>query len=216
MINMLLYISLFIILFSYFSYFILIIIGRAKTVGKIIGFNIIKDLISNYESINIIESRGYFTFYNIKRRVIKLSTKCYYGNDLSSISISLIEAGISVVDDNHNKYIDLFRNLFSNLKILYIFPILSLLINNLSFSINDAKVSIVMMFLFIFISYVVVDVKNTAYLWIIENFNKIKNINKDNSLKIFKFINILLWLDKFIFFGEFLIICRLILILFNF
>ena len=216
MINMLLYISSFIILFSYFSYFILIIIGRAKTVGKIIGFNIIKDLISNYESINIIESRGYFTFYNIKRRVIKLSTKCYYGNDLSSISISLIEAGISVVDDNHNKYIDLFRNLFSNLKILYIFPILSLLINNLSFSINDAKVSIVMMFLFIFISYVVVDVKNTAYLWIIENFNKIKNINKDNSLKIFKFINILLLLDKFIFFGEFLIICRLILILFNF
>ena len=216
MINMLLYISSFIILFSYFSYFILIIIGRAKTVGKIIGFNIIKDLISNYESINIIESRGYFTFYNIKRRVIKLSTKCYYGNDLSSISISLIESGISVVDDNHNKYIDLFRNLFSNLKILYIFPILSLLINNLSFSINDAKVSIVMMFLFIFISYVVVDVKNTAYLWIIENFNKIKNINKDNSLKIFKFINILLLLDKFIFFGEFLIICRLILILFNF
>ena len=213
---MLLYISSFIILFSYFAYIILIIIGRAKTVGKINGFNIIKDLISNYECINIIESKGYFTFYNIKRRVIKLSTKCYYGNDLSSISISLIEAGISVVDDNHNKYIDIFRNLFSNLKILYIFPILALLINNLSFSINDAKVSIVLMFLFIFISYIVVDVKNTAHVWIIENFNKIKNINKDNSLKIFKFLNIVIWLDKFIFFGEFLIICRLILILFNF
>lgn len=216
MLDMLLYISSFMILFSYFAYIILIIIGRAKIVGKINSFNIIKDLISNYESINIIEIKGYFTIYNIKRRVIKLSTKCYYGDDLSSISISLIEAGISIVDDNHNKYLDIFRNVFSNLKILYIFPILSLLINNLSFSINDAKVSIVLMFLFILIGYIVIDIKNTAYVWIVENLSKIKDISKVNSLKIFNFINIVIWLDKFIFLGEFLIICRLILILFNF
>lgn len=216
MLDMLLYISSFMILFSYFAYIILIIIGRSKIVGKINSFNIIKDLISNYESINIIESKGYFTIYNIKRRVIKLSTKCYYGDDLSSISISLIEAGISIVDDNHNKYLDILRNVFSNLKILYIFPILSLLINNLSFSINDAKVSIVLMFLFILIGYIVIDIKNTAYVWIVENLSKIKDISKVNSLKIFNFINIVIWLDKFIFLGEFLIICRLILILFNF
>ena len=39
------------------------------------------------------------------------------------------------------------------------------------------------------------------------------SINKDNSLRIMEFINKILWLDKFIFFGELLIIIRFIGIL---
>lgn len=216
MVNILLYVSSGLILCSYFVYFIMIIIGRIKIVSKSGAFDVTKDVISKYGSINVIERKGYITVYNIKRKVIKLATKCYYGNDLSSVSISLIEAGISIVDDEHNKYIDIFRNIFSNLKILYVFPIVALLINNLSFSISDAQVSIVFMALFIFISYIIIDIKSMAYVWIVDNLKKIKDISRNNYLKIVNFINTVIWLDKSIFWGEFLIIVRLILILLKF
>lgn len=216
MVNILLYVSSGLILCSYFVYFIMIIIGKIKIVSKSGAFDVTKDVISKYGSINVIERKGYITVYNIKRKVIKLATKCYYGNDLTSVSISLIEAGISVVDDEHNKYIDIFRNIFSNLKILYVFPIVALLINNLSFSISDAQVSIVFMVLFIFISYIIIDIKRMAYVWIVDNLKKIKDISRNNYLKIVNFINTVIWLDKAIFLGEFLIIVRLILILLKF
>lgn len=213
MLNILLYVSSGLIILSFIGYFIMIMIGRNKVVTKGDGFDVTKDIISEYNSINVIESRSYFTIYNIKREVIKLATKCYYGNDLSSISLSLIEAGISVVDNNKNKYIDILRNIFSNLKILYIFPIIAIFINNSSFNISDAKVSMVFIALFSVISYIVIDIKSQACIWINNNLKRIKDISKDNCLKINNFINRMIWLDKFIFFGELIMIIRFVAIL---
>lgn len=213
MINILLYVSMGFILLSFLGYFLLIMIGRNKSVSKNDGFDITKDIISEYNSINVIESSGYFTIYNIKRRVIKLATKSYYGKDLSSVSLSMMEAGISVVDNNKNKYIDIFRNIFSNLKILYIFPLISLFISNSSFNINDARASIIFIILFAFISYILMDIKEQACYWIVDNLKKIKDITKDNRIKIVNFINKLIICDKFIFFGEFIMIIRLVLIM---
>ena len=154
----LLYISSGLIIFSFISYFIMILIGRGRVVSKVDGFDVTKDIISEYNSINVIESKSYFTVYNINRKVIKLDTKCYYGKDLSSICLSLIEAGISVVDNKGNKYIDIFRKIFSNLKILYIFPIIAVFINNSSFNISDAKVSMIFILLFSVITYILIDI----------------------------------------------------------
>lgn len=213
MVNMLLYISTGFILISFIGYFIMVMIGRGIVVSKSNGFDVTKDIISEYNSINVIESKSYFTIYNIKRKVIKLASKCYYGNDLSSISLSLMEAGVSVVDNNKNKYIDIFRNIFSNLKILYVFPVLALLISNSSFNVNDAKVSLIFIIIFSFITYIVVDIKSQVYIWICDNLKKIKDINKDNCLRVINFINRIILLDKFIFFGELLMIIRFIVIL---
>ena len=138
-----LYTSIGLVLGGYILYFLLIFIGRMKNLGEYTGFDITKDIISEYDSINVIENRGYFTIYNIKRKVIKIATNCYYGKDLSSLSISLIEAGLSVVDNRENKYINVFRGIFSNLKILYIFPLIGLFISNSSFNMSDAKVGVV-------------------------------------------------------------------------
>jgi len=209
----LLYISSGLIIFSFISYFIMILIGRGSVVSKVDGFDVTKDIISEYNSINVIESKNYFTVYNIKRKVIKLDTKCYYGKDLSSICLSLIEAGISVVDNNKNNYIDIFRKIFSNLKILYIFPIIAVFINNSSFNISDAKVSMIFILLFSVITYILIDIKSQASMWISDNIKKIKGIDKDNSLKIISFINRLILLDKFIFFGELIMIIRFVVIL---
>ena len=50
-------------------------------------------------------------------------------------------------------------------------------------------------------------------MWISDNIKKIKGISKDNSLKIISFINRLILLDKFIFFGELIMIIRFVVIL---
>lgn len=215
MIEFLIYISSGMILFSYLGYFLMILIGRSKIISKSNGFDITKDIISEYNSINIIENSGYFTIYNIKRKVIKLASKCYYGKDISSISLSLNEAGISVVDNNDNTYIKIFRNIFNNLKLLYIFPIISIVVSHSSFSINDAKVSIIIILLFAFIQYVLIDIKNNACYWVSNNIKKIKDISKDGRDKIIKFMNGLLMLDKIIYFGELIMVIRLVLILFE-
>ena len=215
MIEMLLYISMGFVIFGFLLYFILILIGRVKNVSKCDGFDVTKDIISEYNMINVIESKSYFTVYNIKRKVIKLSSDCYYGKDLSSISLSLMEAGVSIVDNNKNKYIDIFRILFSNIKMLYVFPIVSLFISNSSFNINDAKVSILFLLLFAFISYVMLDIRGQAGYFVSENLNKIKDISKDNRDKIINFMNKLLFCDKIIYFGELIMIIRLVLIMFE-
>lgn len=213
--NILLYISSGFIVCAFIGYLFLIMMCRNKIVTKSNGFDITKDIISEYNSINVIESKSYFTTYNIKRGVIKLATKCYYGSDLSSVSLSLMEAGTSVIDNHKNKYIDLFRKIFSNLKILYIFPLIAILINNASYNVSDAKVSIILLGLFSVITYVIIDIKGQASEWIRNNIKRIKEVSRDNSLKIVNFINILVWLDKFIFFGELIMIIRFTLMMFG-
>lgn len=213
MINILLYISTGMIVCAYIGYILMIMIGRNKIVSKSDGFDVTKDIISQYNSINVIESSGYFTIYNIKRKVIKLATKCYYGKDVSSISLSLMEAGISVVDKNKNRYINIFRNIIPNLKWVYILPIISVFINNSSFNISDAKVSVVIIAIFTFIIYTFIDIKGNACYWVSNNIKRIKDIGKDSSEKIISFMNKLILIDKFIFFGELIMIIRFVLIM---
>ena len=215
MIEILLYTSIVLVLSGYGLYFLLIFIGRMNNVGECNGFDVTKDIISEYNSINVIENRGYFTVYNIKRKVIKIASACYYGNHVSSLSLSLMEAGISIVDNNKNKYIDMLRNIFSNLKILYIFPLVAMFINGSSFNINDAKIGIILILCFSCISYIILDIKTMAYNFICDNIRNIDSINEKNKIKIVSFMNRFLLCDKMIFFGELLMIVRLLFIMFN-
>lgn len=213
MLNILMYFSNVLIIISFIGYFIMIFIGRKIKVSKSNGFDITKEITSKYNSINVIESKSYFSIYNIKRKVIKLSSMCYYGDSLSSIALTLIEAGISIVDNSKNKYIEICRKIFSNLKILYLFPILAIFINSVTYTISDSKVSIIFIVIITFITYMLIDIKSNVNEWIRDNLRRIKDINKDNSIKIMNFINKILWLDKFIFLGELIMIVRFIMIL---
>lgn len=209
----LLYVSTCMIGFGFVLYFLMILLGRSKSVSKSEGFDITKDIISEYNSINIIETKGYFTVYNIKRKVIKLATNCYYGKDLSAIAISLFEAGISVIDNKKNKYIDMLRNIISNLKILYILAIGAIFINHSSFNISDAKVSLIFILVFGVISYVLLDIKGQAFYWVSDNLSKINDITKNNCQKVINYMNKLLWCDKLIFLGEIMIVIRMLLLM---
>lgn len=213
MIDLLLYITNGLIIFSYLFYLLMMLINNKKIVSESTGFDISKDMISEYNSINIIENKGYFTVYNIRRKVIKLATNCYYGSSISAISTSLMESGISVIDDNKNKFINLFRKIFPNLKLIYIFPILSVIINSLSYNVSDAKSSMIFVILFSIISYMYINIKDEVILWINNNLSNIKSISEENSFKIINFIKKINLLDKLIFISQLLMIVRFVAII---
>lgn len=211
--SFLMYISSFLIIFSYICYFVLIYVGDKEKISRNNGFDICKEMISEYNNINVILNKGYFSIYNIKRKIIKLSGFCYYGKTISSIGLSLLETSVLASDNMKNKYIDMLRKIISNLKIVYILPIVAILINGCTYTIGDVRYAIIFIVLFTFVTYMIIDIKNQGNEWVCKNIDKINGINKEKSLKIIHFINKIMLLDKFIFLGELLIIIRFIGIL---
>ena len=210
--NLLLYISTGLIIIPIIYYGIMILINNKK-VSNDTGFNITKDILSQYDSINIIENTGKMTYYNIKRGVIKLNHNCYYKNDLSRVSISLLEAGISGVDKEKNKYINFFKNIFNNLKIIYLFPLIALFFNNIAYTIPDAKLCIVITIICSIFTYLYVSILTEANNWVSKNINKIKSITKENSKKIINYQNSIIKLNNLTFLGELVIIIRMVAII---
>lgn len=210
MVEILLYISNLFIIFGFMGYILLILLNYNKKITNNDGFNITKDILHEYDSINIIENKSLFTIYNLKRRIIKIASKCYYGNGLSQIGIPLMEAGISAIDDRHNKSLNFFRKLISNLKCLYILPIVAIIINGVTYNIGDARIGLFLVVIFSIISYMLIDIKSNAVLWIVKNIKKVKVTS--NQI-IIRFLNNIVLFDKLIFLGELIMIIRFIAIL---
>ncbi len=212
---LLMYISNGLIILTYLSYFIIILLGRRKAITESDGFNITKNIINEYNRINIILNNGSITLYNLKRNVIKIAKTCYYGNTLSDVSIPLIEAGNSLANSDNNNYIKIFKSVLSNLKLLYIFPLIAVFINSQTFTISDAKASIIFIAIFIIINYMLISIKNHGLYLIDKKISKIKDIKDVNKKIIINFIKKINNLDKLLFLGEFLIVFRCLIILFS-
>ena len=206
MVNVLLYISNGLIIISFIFYFLIILFNKKKITNSD-GFNVTKDILNEYDSINIIETSSVFTTYNLKRKVIKISSKCYYGNSISDISIPLMEAGISVVS---NRFIDFIKKIISNLKCLYILPVVAVILNYVFSSTLDAKVGIFTLIIFSIISYMLINLRIEAVLWVSDKL-KIKEKND-----VISFLNKILLLDKFIFLGELVMIIRFVAVILEF
>lgn len=215
MINILMYISSGLILSGFIGYLLLILINN-KRITNVDGFNITKDILNEYDSINIIENKSFFTVYNLKRKVIKIASKCYYGKSVSDLSIPLMEAGILVVDNGKNKFILFMKKILSNLKLLYILPIIAVIFNGIDLGTIDAKIGIIFVGLLCVISYLLINVKTTVNIWIYGKMNKNKEITKKEKSNINNFLNKVLLCDKLIFIGELVMIIRFIAIILYF
>ena len=211
--EILMYVSNGLVEISFLMYFIITFILGNKKITDSNGFNITKDILSDYNQINIIENNSYFTVYNIKRKVIKIATRCYYGNTIRDIVIALVEAGTSGIDNDKNKVINFFRKIVPNLKVLYILSIVAVGINSITYNINDAKISLIFLSLFLIISYLIIGIRGEASEWLNKRFKKIKEINKVGQAKILKQVNNIYLLDKLIFFGELIMIIRCVIII---
>lgn len=213
MINIILYFSIGLILLGYCYYIYLYITYNNTKITDDNGFLIIKDIISIYDKINVILGEGKFNIYNIKRKVIKLNNKTYYGNDLSNISLGLMEAGLSVIDNNKNKFMYYIKYLFNNLVLLYILPVLAIVISLLTYNYIDLNINIIIMVLLLIIMYMLIDVRTMSFMWIKDNIKKVKILSRKNIIDINDYINRLLISDKLIFIGELGLLLRFFVIL---
>lgn len=216
MLDILLYISNFLIVFGFLGYIIVILIYKKYKNSEYNGFNITKDVLNEFDSINIIENKSYFTVYNIRRKVIKIASNCYYGNSVSDMAISLMEAGISVVDNNKNNFILFMKKIVSNLKYLYILPIIAVIFNSISSGILDFKIGILLTAIFSIIMYFLINIKSEGIIIISKELEKNKKVNNDLIIRIISFMNKVILLDKLIFISELVMIIRFIAIILNF
>ena len=114
--NILLIIPLIITVFTYLRILILKISNKNNHIEKYSSFDLSKELTSNYDEINIIESKEiYLSKYNLKRRVIKLTPKTYNATDYYNLSISGILSGYSLININKDKYLRTLSYIFKNI-----------------------------------------------------------------------------------------------------
>lgn len=207
MLNVLLYLSTGLIIFVFIFYMLLVLFSKNNDLDNT-GFDISNELLSSYDGIKIIFSKGLFSYYDIKRKIIKLNQKCYYGKSISDISISLIETGSFISDSKGNKFIELCRKIIPSLKILYILPIVSVFISCSTYSINDSKLSMFIILLFVILHFSIINLKKETQDLILEQKIELKN-------KIMSFVKLLISLDYLILFGYILMMFRFVMIIFN-
>ena len=136
------------------SYLILLInwiTNKNNKIDNYNGFDIAKEITSNYDEINIVSCNGLFSFYDVKRNVIRLNNKNYDGNSFIDISISAMLAGISLVNsDNRNKFI------FKRVRVISLASLIMMFLSFLVNSIGDARIMMIITFgclLYLFMRY---------------------------------------------------------------
>ena len=170
--NILLIISTLLILYIYLNLLLLKLKNKNNIVKEYTGFDLSKEITSNYDEINIIESKEtLLSKYNLKRKIIKLTTKDYNNNDYYTLSIASLLSGYSLININKDKYLRTISHIFKNIDYLPKSIIISLIISILSNNIGDSKVSLIILSII------------TIYQYLIININELANTNTNNSLK---------------------------------
>ena len=185
-------------------------IDIAKKVG--IAHDIAKELTSNYDEINIVESKEVsISKYNLKRQIIRLTSNDYNSNNIFTLSTSSLLAGYSLSKLNKDKNIQLFSKVFSNIDYLNKSAPLAIIISLLATNIGDAKISIIILIIILFYQYLINEINNTSK----EIINKTSEIivEKENYLLIEKIQNTFLELNKISFITTLILILREIIII---
>lgn len=123
-----------IIVYLFFRY-------RIDKHDNISGFDIAKEITSDYDNINIIlDKDSLMSKYFINRRVIKLSQRVYDGSDSFSLAVGSFLSGLSL---NNSKYLLWLGKIFPTVGFLnkssFVFAILSYFL----YSKGDARIGIV-------------------------------------------------------------------------
>lgn len=143
--NLLLLISIGLILINYLK-IIINYITTKKTNHNLTGFDIAKEITSNYEEINIVESKEInVSKYNLKRRIIRLTKNNYDTKDSFSLAVASYLSGYSLINITKDKYLSLFSNLIKNIDYLNKSSIISIVISYLATTKTDAKLSIILL-----------------------------------------------------------------------
>ena len=213
--NLLLYVTNILIIISYILHFLLQFYNNKYKISGTTGFNITNDTLNEDNRINIVEKKGYITVYNLKKRVIEIATKNYYGSTITDFGIPLIELGILETDNNNNKYLNIIKKILPNLKLIYLFSFIAFCINNVTYSISDAKASMIALFICLILYHMLIAIKTEGLNHIHKKLKRISYLREENFAKIMKYLENDLKISKIIYFTEFIMIIRTLIIIIN-
>ena len=203
----LLIISICIVSLLYLFLGVMYLCDKTKKVDKYNGFDIAKEVTSNYDDINIVVSNDIvFSEYDINRKVIRLNNNNYDGNTVNDLVISSLLAGYSLVNNenpNYFKFNFIFKKIRSISFILLVMMVLSYFINN----IGDAKIGVILFILLLVVQYM-------RYLIAVSAKEKIENnIDKELYLTLEKGINRNIFFNKMSFIVSLIMVLRLVVII---
>ena len=210
--DVLLLVSIVLVIIAYIRIILIYFKTKKIKIEEVTGFDIAKELTSNYDEINIVESKEVsISKYNLKRQIIRLTSNDYNSNNIFTLSISSLLAGYSLSKLNKDKNIQLFSKVFSNIDYLNKSAPLAIIISLLATNIGDAKITIIILIIILFYQYLINEINNTSK----EIINKTSEIivEKENYLLIEKIQNTFLELNKISFITTLILILREIIII---
>ncbi len=172
--NLLLVVSIFILFISYMRIILIYLRTKNKQLETLTGFDLAKDITSNYDEINIVESKKItISKYNLKRNIIKLTPKNYEKNDIFTLTISTCLSGYSLANVNQDKYLKTLSRIVPNIDYLSKSPFLALMISLLTTNLGDAKIALILLGIILIYQYFLIQINQSSYQYAQEALKKI-------------------------------------------
>ena len=151
--NLLLGVSVLLVIFSYFMILVIYFVNKKRTINDYSGFDAAKEVTSNYDEINIVNSNDViFSEYDIKRNVIRLNNKNYDSNSYFDIAISSILAGYSLVNMENKSYFK-FKSVIKKISYMGFVSLIGVILSYFINNTFDAKIGIIVLALLLFYQY---------------------------------------------------------------
>jgi Zn-dependent membrane protease YugP len=167
--NFLLGLGILTVLLGYFKIILLYVVNLKKN-NSISGNETARKLLNDDSVINVIENKSLiFSKYNIKRKMLKLSSKDYDGENMVTSAITSLLSGYAISD---SKYLNIVGYVFKELKFITFSPIVTAIISLLVYNIGDAKIGLFLIGITLVYQYLLVVINGEAY-------TKISNIEND-------------------------------------
>lgn len=214
LINGLLLISIILISISYLRIILTYFKTKKINITNINGFDLAKELTSNYDEINIVESKEInISKFNLKRRIIKLTNKDYNSNNIFTLSKVTFLSGYSLLTLNKDKNILVLSKILSSIDYLNKSSLLALLISILTKTAGDAKIAIILLIIILIYQYLINEINIASKDETIKPLKKL--LTKESYNIILNIEDTYLSLNKISFITTLILLLRQVLIIIN-
>lgn len=195
--KVLLLFSVGLILFSYVRLLIIYFKNKNKCYDETAS-DVVNDLLGS-DVINVIEVKELiFSKYNIRRRMVKLSSNIYDSSNYFSHSIASLMAGYAMIN---GKYLKIIGYVFKEIKFITFSPLIAIVVSFFTTNIGDAKLAIFVLGVIVIYQYLLIMVNNEAVF-------RVKDLNK----KLGGILNVILNTYTLFFVASLIQIVRLVVI----
>lgn len=211
--NILLLLSLIIILANYIQLLILYLNNKNKKESNLTGFDLAKEISSNYDEINIVEANNItISKYNLRRNVLRLTPNSYNKTDLFTLAAISNLTGYSLLAMEKDQYLSNLSKIFKNIDNFNKSSLIALLISLFTNTITDAKLGIILLILILLYQYLRINITTNASDLTKERLN---HINQNLSQKLEPILNYYLKQNTIYFVTTLILIIREITIIIN-